>query len=827
MMRQKPCGLYEGFYNASRRHRDRPALVLEGGARVLTYAELAHQAAEVELALGHEVPSGSIVGVLGDHSLGAYAAVLGVLAHGCMFMPLGPALPPRRLVAMIRSSGCRHIVVGEDGLVRLEELISELREARASEIVTFLLPPRCEAKASPPPECAVLRSIPSRPLAVLPRPSDAGAGGYVMYTSGSTGSPKKIVVEDRHVCSYLTTVLGKLCYTPDDRCTQSFALSFDPAVHDMFATWWTGASLYPLDRDEVLDIEGFIRANEITVAAMVPSVAMACCSLNRGGDRPLRSLRLVLFCGEPLTVVLASAWERRAPRAHVVNLYGPTELTINITMYDWTRNGVVDQIYVPIGRVFSTHAYSIRDANNEPVASGEIGALHVAGPQSTVDGWYPTGDLVEERSGVLIYRGRIDRQVKIHGNRVNLLEVEIEVARALGAERVACVFDGELVAFVVGADVLDHRTACLEALPPAMIPSRFFSLSEMPRTTSGKVDYAGLAEIAAERTVRVRESGPSGGVRELLLEYLRDLGREVSGLDPEIHLLSSGLLSSFEFIGLAEFLARRLGVKIRLDGCSPRDFLRLGRFEEIVTRSWLGAVVNAPALVEVGRGVGEGPAFVAPESVRIDAADSAILVAECLSRVFTKSEPLTRALGAEVADFLPLALNFCRQAQSEGLLLAATCRVTGAVIGFAVAEPDGISDSESHGGVFGAVFALMDELPIRKHVEVGAGLLLLFLGVDELLLPPGVSSGQIARALMAELLKRAAAAGYDHVGGHATGIFSRAIYEEFGFTSVENVRYGDFTHRGRRPFAQIALHGACHLYLRSLSDTRAVDLSAE
>jgi acyl-coenzyme A synthetase/AMP-(fatty) acid ligase len=242
----------------------------------------------------------------------------------------------------------------------------------------------------------------------------------------------------------------------------------------------------------------------------------------------LPTLRWSLFSGEPITAPAAQKWQAAAPNSILENLYGPTEATINITLYRWEPQRSPAESHldiVPIGWMFPGHEGQVVDAQDRPVPDGQDGELLLRGPQVTTGyldnpektaqqyvrlpgdqggPWYRTGDLVRRRpDGCILYLGRLDHQVQIHGHRVELLEVEQVMRQGSGAELVAAIpwpqgpSTEAVFGFVSGADQpgLEEKVlcACREKLPGYMVPRRVYAMASLPLNPNGKIDRKALA----------------------------------------------------------------------------------------------------------------------------------------------------------------------------------------------------------------------------------------------------------------------------------------------------------------------------------------------
>jgi acyl-CoA synthetase (AMP-forming)/AMP-acid ligase II len=252
--------------------------------------------------------------------------------------------------------------------------------------------------------------------------------------------------------------------------------------------------------------------------------------LNRLKPGSLPSLRYTLFCGEALPKTLAIAWAKAANHSKIENYYGITETTHQVSVYQWDGDNseaeCVNDI-APIGKIFDNLKYCILDRQRQEVPRGEPGELYVSGVQVTReyfndpertraayvqishlgdDVWFKTGDLVKEReNGNLNYLGRLDNQVQILGNRVELQEVDCILKKASGSEMVISlawpIRDGiaeKIVAFIAECDeqkrpqILDY---CQQALPPYMVPHEIFIIDTIPLNDNGKFDKQQLIQM--------------------------------------------------------------------------------------------------------------------------------------------------------------------------------------------------------------------------------------------------------------------------------------------------------------------------------------------
>jgi amino acid adenylation domain-containing protein len=510
--------LFDLFSGSARRHPDRPALCVAGAT--LTYRELARTAECLAAHLG-PVPRGARIGLLASRSPLAYAGYLAVLRTGATVVPLNPIFPAQRNAAIAARAGLRTVLTDTTLLDLMRESTVPLALATADGTPSGHRAPTTTAGEG--------TAGTGDPAA---SPSAAEAPAYILFTSGSTGVPKGLPIAHGNVLPYVAHQVERYEVAPGDRLSQTFDLTFDPSVFDMFVTWAGGATLVVPQREDLADPAAFARENRLTHWFSVPSVVSLAARMRRLPAGCLPDLRWGLFAGEQLTLKQAAAWHRAAPRAVIENLYGPTELTVTCTAYrlpanpaDWpsTRNASV-----PIGHRLPHLEHVVLDGTGSPAAEGELcvrGVQRFAGyldPQNnagrfldwepgtgarvhdTPDApaprlWYRTGDRVVEEDGVLTHLGRLDAQVQVHGYRVELGEVEAALGSHPGVEDAAVLFDGtDLKALYVGASVPVPELAGWVAgwLPAYMVPGRFLRVDRFPLNDNGKLDRKKLETLA-------------------------------------------------------------------------------------------------------------------------------------------------------------------------------------------------------------------------------------------------------------------------------------------------------------------------------------------
>lgn len=505
--------LFTWFRRTARRHPEQ--IALEVGGAALTYRELlslAERLAGVLGTAGDRQPTR--VGLLTSRSLAGYAGYLAALRAGATVVPLNPRLTAARNRQMCQHGGVDVVVADEEGVGQLARVLAGSAAAAVRLTGDWAA------------------GLPSSPAV----PGQPGDTAYLLFTSGSTGQPKGVPVRHRNLADYLAYCARRYVVGPGCRLSQTFDLTFDPSVFDMFVSWGTGATLVVPSAEEILAPVEFINRHRITHWFSVPSVITIARRLRALQPACMPGLRWSLFAGEQFTLDQAAAWARAAPGSVVENLYGPTELAVTCTAYrlgalgaSWpcSPNGTV-----PIGRPYPHLEAVLLDDTGSASGSGELcvrgsqrfdgyldpadnhgrfvrraGERFVPVPGRPASGdWYRTGDRVQWLDGQLIHLGRVDDQVKIHGYRVEPGEIECVLLTHPGVHEAVVVAvpsgDGPaLHALYTGDTDLDSllTEAVRDRLPGYMVPASIRRLPALPLNANGKIDRHHLADVAAAR----------------------------------------------------------------------------------------------------------------------------------------------------------------------------------------------------------------------------------------------------------------------------------------------------------------------------------------
>jgi len=526
---RQPRSLISGFFRSVQTNPASRALEL--GELSLSYEQLWNYAGRVAACLKDSLePSENVVAVLADRSVAAYGGILGVLGSGRGYVPLNPKFPLERTLVMLRASGCKTLVVGQECAAILESLLPQLDKA-----MTLIIPDSGWEPGSTGKVPSLHRVIPAKQLTKIADPCEPPVDGddtaYLLFTSGSTGVPKGVAVSQSNVVAYMEYAAKRFGFHGGDRCSQNFDLTFDLSVHDLFTCWDAGATLCPY-AEQTLTPATVVDELELTCWFSVPSVAMFASKLGLLQPGAFPTLRWSLFCGEALSSSLATAWQQAANNSILENLYGPTEATIAITYYRWdsaTSPAECVRGLVPIGWPFEGQQVCAVNDDLAPVPTGESGELCLGGSQVTRgylndqektarnfvrlkhtgdQVWYRTGDLVrQDERGCLFYLGRRDFQVKVNGYRVELQEIDLVLREAARTELAVAIpwplSDGSasgIVGVVSGSDPAQDKqiiAACETRLPRYMVPNRIYHFPQIPLNVNGKIDRGKITEMLA------------------------------------------------------------------------------------------------------------------------------------------------------------------------------------------------------------------------------------------------------------------------------------------------------------------------------------------
>jgi amino acid adenylation domain-containing protein len=472
--------------------------------------------------------------------------MLGVLKAGAIYVPLDPASPPARLARMLETSDCRCILAAGPVGRKLRDVLATaaLRQRPA----LGWLDDENVPEADPAP------AFTSRDVAAgeTTPPACANTDGdlaHILFTSGSTGWPKGVMITHASVVQFLRWAIKYFDIASSDRISQHPPLHFDLSTFDIFGTLWAGAELHLVPQELNLlphKLAQFIREAPLTQWFSAPSVLNLMAKFDVFAHDDFPRLRRVMWCGEVIPTPTLIHWMRRLPHARFTNLYGPTEATIASSYYSVPRCPRNEREQIPIGGACAGEELLILDGRLQPVAPGDSGDLYIRGTGLSPGYWrdpektdsvflrlrggsgpgdriYKTGDLARRGAdGLFYFLGRTDTQIKSRGYRIELGEIEAALHSLPQLQESAVVaiqtegFEGWLIccAYVpaerdVAAENL--RQSLAARLPGYMLPSRWMQRNAIPRNANGKIDRPRLKHafiVAESRRARVNAPPP-------------------------------------------------------------------------------------------------------------------------------------------------------------------------------------------------------------------------------------------------------------------------------------------------------------------------------
>ncbi|WP_088834675.1 non-ribosomal peptide synthetase [Paenibacillus tyrfis] len=565
------------FEEQAERTPDRTAVLFESSR--LTYGELNDRANRLARTLRAKgVEADTLVGIMTDRSLEMIVGMLAILKAGGAYVPIDPKYPEERIHYMLEDSGAKLL------------LTQSWQQAKAAEFHGEVL---CLDKAW-------LYEGPAEDGANLEPVSTANNLAYLIYTSGTTGQPKGVMIEQRSVVNFTLSLFEPIYAAhPEYRNMAQLApYVFDMSVKPIYGALLLGLTLHIVPEETRMDggkLLKFFREHAIDITDATPTylaILMQAASVNGGGEVGAKHY---VIGGEALTTkVVKSFWSTFGEQAKLTNVYGPTECTVDSTIYEMEPQRIAELVdTVPIGRPLPNQKIWILDGQQRLVPIGVAGELHISGagvargynrrPELTAEKFVPnpyenggrmykTGDLARWLpDGTIEYMGRIDHQVKIRGYRIELGEVEAQLMKMPSVkEAVVTAWEDEsgqkqLCAYFTAETELaprELREPLAAELPGYMIPSYFIQLERMPLTANGKTDRKALPAPTESLRFNAKYVAPRTPLELQLAQIWQDvLGVERIGAHDNFFELGG---HSIKVLQLVQNLYTQMGIELPL-----------------------------------------------------------------------------------------------------------------------------------------------------------------------------------------------------------------------------------------------------------------------
>ncbi|WP_231421250.1 non-ribosomal peptide synthetase [Pseudomonas sp. Leaf59] len=555
-----------------------PALRDRNG--VLSYGELDQRANRLSQHLcAQGIGRHSLVALALERSADFVIAVLATLKAGAAYLPLDLKQPAGRLADVLQDSRAA-LLIGATATPLLTRL--------GEHTPLLCLDAQAEAIAAQPASAPV----------VSHRLDDAA---YVIYTSGSTGTPKGVVVEHRAIVDYLSAVHSVLQPPAAARYGLLSSIAADLGHTQLFGALCSGASLLLVDDESAfspLALAQLFSEFPVDVLKITPSHLSGL--LQALPDARLLPTALLVFGGDALSPALLAQVNALAPGLRVFNHYGPSEATVGAIATELTAG----QPRIALGRPLPNRQLRVVDAQGRDVATGISGELLISGAlargylhrddltaerfhlDARQQRWYRTGDRVRWLiDGQLAFLGRVDSQVKIRGNRLELGEVEAQIRRLSPLiEQVvvrALELEGSLrlVAYLVARQSLSAlklRNDLSSRVPDYMVPAHFITLDELPLTRNGKVDVQRLPLPHATRDDNADYVAPRNDVERLLAAIWQDvLKREQVGVNDNFFAIGGDSILNLQIIARANQQGLKLTPRQLFENRTVADIARV------------------------------------------------------------------------------------------------------------------------------------------------------------------------------------------------------------------------------------------------------------
>ena len=470
-----------------------------------TFSKIRENALKVGSVLGEMGLFKKPIAIFLDKNVDCFCSMFGVAYSGNFYTILDVTMPQDRIERILRILDAEAIITDKKHEQDIQKLDLKFSPIYIEDIYTRTINNLMI-------ECIQNRIIDTDVL-------------YILFTSGSTGDPKGVIISHRNVITYMEWSGKVFGFDSNTVFGSQTPFYFSMSVLDIFQTIRTGAEFVIIPKKLFSlpgDLISYIDETQINTIYWVPSALCQLANINALDNPKLKCVKMILFAGEVMPAKQLNMWKRALPDAFYANLFGPTEVTDICTYYILDRE-IADDESIPIGRTCDNMDVFIVDENGKEVTGTQEGEMLVRGasvaygyyknPEKTKEAFiqnplqdfyeekvYRTGDLVHyNENGEIIYVSRKDFQIKHMGYRIELGEIETAASAIAQIDRVCCIYDmanSEIVLFYTGAiDAKDIKKNIKKKVPRYMIPTRYVTMEEMPLNLNGKIDRGELKKL--------------------------------------------------------------------------------------------------------------------------------------------------------------------------------------------------------------------------------------------------------------------------------------------------------------------------------------------
>jgi len=503
---------------------------LRVGDEKFSYRQIVEYSLKTASILKHLGVKKEAVGLIGQRTASSYFGILGIIFSGCHYVPINLKYNLDKQVKIIQDSNIRILVGSREDL----EAFNAVLDQKSRECIDAWVIPYGKMDFNN--EKWFSETLLDN-IMVLDEPEQEHIShlAYIMYTSGSTGHPKGVLVTQDNLLAWLKNMTILYSMDKEFRASQTYDLSFDLSVADIFFTFSSYGTLCVLNEKELLLPIDYITKNKIEFWSSVPTLINFMHKMGVLKPNIFPTIKKSIFCGEPMPRYLADAWKIAAPNSTIENLYGPTEATIWITRYVYEGLNVSERFInnnLPVGAPLQDHEVALIDVDDNLIEDTSQGEIIYKGPQITLGYlndqektdlqftkfkwdqkesiWYKSGDIgFYNLNGSLECLGRKDSQIKLGGRRIEIAEVELSLRCFPLLEDLVVVplrdKDNrvlELIGFTMNSlSAEELRVIRLNSqgdLEAIFFPKRIYTIEKFPVSISGKLDRKKLVKIAKE-----------------------------------------------------------------------------------------------------------------------------------------------------------------------------------------------------------------------------------------------------------------------------------------------------------------------------------------